>query len=139
MAQGRCNCGEVAFEVDGSLQGVIVCHCSICRRYTGANGIAVLLAPNAAFRWLRGEDQITTWHKPNGAWSAHFCSICGSALPGPNSETNFFIPAGSLVRGDDELRVTDHVFVDSRAPWDEIGDAGLKHPEAYGTGVAAPD
>jgi hypothetical protein len=40
MARGECNCGAVAFEADADLSGVFVCHCSICRRSTGNNGIA---------------------------------------------------------------------------------------------------
>ena len=30
--QGSCHCGKVAFEVEGEIQGVISCNCSICRR-----------------------------------------------------------------------------------------------------------
>ena len=40
MATGECNCGAVQFEIDAQLSGVFVCHCSICRRSTGSNGIA---------------------------------------------------------------------------------------------------
>lgn len=49
-AKGRCNCGAVAFEAAEPLSRVFVCHCSICRRYTGANGIAVVVVEGAAFR-----------------------------------------------------------------------------------------
>jgi len=59
MARGECNCGAVAFEIDAELKDVYVCHCSICRRFTGAAGIAVLLVDNSAFRWLRGADKAT--------------------------------------------------------------------------------
>ena len=65
MAHGHCNCGAVAFEIDADLRDVYVCHCSICRRYTGGNGIAVVVVPNGAFRWLKGEDCITAWKKPD--------------------------------------------------------------------------
>ncbi len=134
MAQGQCNCGAVAFEVSGDLHDVIVCHCSICRRYTGANGIAVLLVPNADFHWLHGEDQITTWDKPRAAWQAHFCRNCGSAVPGHNTDGTTYIPAGAIAQDGEELRVAHHVFVDSRAKWDVIGDDGRQHPDAYGSG-----
>lgn len=134
MAQGQCNCGAVAFETTGAMHDVFVCHCSICRRYTGANGIAVLLVQNADFHWLRGEDQITVWDKPDAAWQAHFCRSCGSAVPGHNTSGTTYIPAGSITLGGQDLRVTHHMFVDSRAPWDEIGDAGQQHPEGFGTG-----
>jgi hypothetical protein len=65
MASGECNCGAIAFETTGGLPGVIVCHCSICRRATGSNGIAVVVVDNHAFRWIRGEEHIATWKKPD--------------------------------------------------------------------------
>lgn len=30
--QGSCHCGEVAFEVDGEIDGALACNRSICRR-----------------------------------------------------------------------------------------------------------
>lgn len=132
MARGHCNCGAVAFEVDADLKDVYVCHCSICRRATGANGNAVVLVPNAALRWTRGEEHIATWRKPVGDWQCWFCRICGSPLPGDNDPARKFIPAGLLSEGGERLRVAHHIWVDSKAVWDEIGDAGKQHPEAFG-------
>jgi len=129
--KGECNCGAVAFEVDDRLSDVFVCHCSICRRFTGSQGIAVVIVDDAAFRWTRGEKHIRMWSKPDADWRCWFCEICGSALPGTNDHATTFVPAGLIVEGGDSLRVAHHVFVDSRAPWDEIGDSGQQHREAY--------
>ena len=131
MAKGECNCGAVAFEITSKLPGVIVCHCSICRRATGSNGIAVLVVANDVFRWLRGEDRISTWKKPGADWQTWFCEACGSPVPGENDATRMFIPAGLITEGGESLRVTHHIWVDSRAPWDEIGDAGKQCREAF--------
>ena len=132
MASGACNCGAVAFEVDAEVAEVFVCHCSICRRFTGGNGIAVVVVENRAFRWLRGEDQITSWCKPGADWQAHFCSTCGSPVPGPNDDERTYVPAGLIAEGGENLRVAHHIWVDSKAGWDEIGDAGKQHPQAFG-------
>ncbi len=131
MAQGECNCGAVSFEISTDLSDVFVCHCSICRRATGSNGIAVVVIDNSDFRWLRGEDQIGTWKKPDADWQVWFCRQCGSPLPGANDETRTFIPAGLLSDGDENLKVTHHIWVDSKAAWDEIGDSGHQHREAF--------
>jgi hypothetical protein len=131
MASGQCNCGAVQFEIDSSLSGVFVCHCSICRRYTGSNGIAVVLFPKDQFRWVRGQDVIATWRKPNGDWQAWFCSVCGSPVPGENDATRMFAPAGSISDGIDALKVIHHIWVGSKAAWDEIGDAGQQHIEGF--------
>ena len=131
MAKGQCNCGAVAFEIDAKLSDVFVCHCSICRRFTGSNGIAVVVIDNSAFRWLRGEDKITAWTKPGSDWHAWFCRVCGSPLPGPNDATRTFVPAGLISEGGENLRVAHHIWVGSKAAWVEIGDAGKQHREAF--------
>lgn len=108
-----------------------VCHCSICRRSTGSNGIAVVLVPNEAFRFVLGQEHVATWKKPDSEWQKWFCRICGAPVPGVNGPTNMFVPAASLTDGAEALRVAHHVWVNSKAPWDEIGDSGRQHPEGF--------
>jgi len=130
MARGECNCGGVTFEISKDLSDVYVCHCSICRRSTGSNGIAVVVVANELFRWTRGEELITTWKKPDADWQTWFCRVCGSPLPGVNDESRMFIPAGMISEGGDNLRVGHHLWVGSKAVWDEIGDSGQQHDES---------
>lgn len=130
-ARGHCNCGAVAFEIDTDISDVFVCHCSICRRYTGANGIAVVVVANAAFRWVRGEEHRTMWKKPDADWECWFCRVCGSATPGPNDPSRTFIPAGLISEGGENLKVTQHIFTGSKAVWEEIGDGGKRHNERF--------
>lgn len=127
--RGRCNCGAVAFEVGADLADVYVCHCSICRRYSGTNGAVVVVVRNEAFRWIRGEDNIAFWKKPDADWHGYFCKTCGSALPGPNDAARMFIPAGLIDVGGGALKVAHHIFVGSKAIWDEIGDGCAQHHE----------
>ena len=61
MATGECNCGAVQFEIDADLLGVFDCAAaSIYKSTTGSNGIAVVVIPNDKFRWVRGQELITT-------------------------------------------------------------------------------
>jgi len=131
MASGSCNCGAVTFQIDADLSDVFVCHCSICRRATGSNGIAVVVIDNHAFRWLSGEAEIATWRKPGADWQFWFCRTCGSPVPGINDEARMFVPAGAISQGGESLIVKHHIWTDSKAEWDEIGDAGEQHPEAF--------
>lgn len=131
MAQGECNCGAVQFEIDDPLADVFVCHCSICRRSTGSNGIAVVIVPNDRFRWIRGREYVATWRKPGADWETWFCSICGAPVPGQNDPATIFAPAGSITHGGEALRVAHHVWVGSKAVWDEIGDTGKQHLEGF--------
>lgn len=128
---GGCLCEAVRFEIDEPAAGIYVCHCSLCRRSTGANGIAVVIVPNERFRWLSGEDAIVAWTRPGTQWETFFCRTCGSKVPGRNDEARMFVPAGIL---DDAgaMKVIHHLFVGSKAPWDVIGDAGAQHDERIG-------
>jgi len=131
MATGSCNCERIAWSIDFDPADVYVCHCSICRRATGSNGIAVVLVANESLRWLRGKELITTWKKPNADWQTWFCRQCGSPVPGSNDDTRMFVPAGAITDGGNHLKVAHHIFVDSKAVWDEIGDAGKQHAGAF--------
>ncbi len=130
MLTGECNCGGVQYEADARPAGVYICHCSICRRHTGTNGNAVVVVGKDVFRWLRGEALIASWRKPGHDWQIWFCRECGSQLPGQDSDTMMFIPVGSLTSGAEGLEVIHHIWVDSKADWEVIGDAGRQHGEA---------
>ncbi len=131
MASGACNCGAISFKINTDLSDVFVCHCSICRRATGSNGIAVIVVENEVFEWTGGKDFITSWKKPDADWEMWFCKRCGSPVPGANDDRRMFIPAGLIGDGGEDLKVAHHIWVNSRAPWDEIGDGGRRHPEAF--------
>jgi len=133
VVAGECNCGAVSYEVDSDLSEVFVCHCSLCRKSTGSGGIAVALADRAAFRFLSGEDSIVKWTKPNHDWHTFFCKTCGSALPGENDSTQIYIPVGTLSSGHENLQTAHHLYTNSKASWEAIGDSGKQHPEGYGS------
>lgn len=130
MTSGSCNCGAVAFELSAKPWGVFVCHCSICRRSTGTNGNAVLIIGNDDFHWKTGVESVSTWRKPGHDWQTWFCRTCGSQVPGTNDAERMFVPAGAI-SGEEELRVIHHIWVDSKASWDEIGDTGAQHSAAF--------
>ena len=127
MLTGRCNCAAVCFEIDALVTDVYVCHCSICRRATGANGIPVLVVPNERLRFVRGREQVVSWRKADGDWERSFCRVCGSPLPHSNGPDTTYVPAGTLDEGAAALRVAHHLWVGSKATWDEIGDGGRQH------------
>jgi hypothetical protein len=130
MAIGTCSCGAVAFEIGTNPSGVCVCHRSICRRAAGSHGMAVVVVNNADFRWRRGEGRISACKKPGTDSQTGFCSTCGSPLPGINDESRMFVPAGLITDGGDHLTVIHHIRVDSKAPWNVIGEPGEQHANA---------
>jgi hypothetical protein len=91
--------------------------------------MAVVVVPNEHFRWSAGQDQIAAWTRPDSAWETWFCRICGSRVPGRNDDARMFVPAGLLGAEADRLTVLHHLFVNSKAGWDIIGDGGQQHAE----------
>ncbi len=131
-ARGSCNCGGVKFEIEKPVSDVYLCHCSICRKSTGGGGIAVAIVSNNNFSWIEGQDLIKTWLKPNHDWQTSFCVNCGSPLPGKNDEKTTYIPVSLLDSGYEKLQVKGHLFVDSKAPWEEIADSAKQHNNNFG-------
>lgn len=132
MIEGECNCGAVAFKIKSQITGVYICHCSICRKTTGGGGFAVVIVNSNKLSWAQGKDNINYWVKPGHEWHTSFCRICGSPLPGKNDNTNTYIPVGSLTSGHENLKVAHHIWVGSKASWEEIGDSGKQHAQGFG-------
>jgi hypothetical protein len=113
---GSCLCGARAYEIEGDIGGVWVCHCSLCRKATGANGNAILIVPKAQFRWTKGADHGDRFElRPT--YSVTRCKTCGTPLPAEEDETNVYVTAGTL---DSPLGAgfRTHLFCASRADWD---------------------
>jgi hypothetical protein len=113
---GSCLCGARAYEITGELDGVWVCHCSLCRKASGANGNWILIVPRARFRWLRGEDHGETFAlRPS--YTITRCKTCGTPLPAEVDDAHVYVTAGTL---DEPLGagVRTHLFCASRADWD---------------------
>lgn len=132
MVIGNCNCGAVEFEIADNPEDVYVCHCSICRRWTGANGVAVVIVPKTKFRWLKGETHISNWKKSDADWVSCFCSTCGSSLPVTNDEQSYAVPAGLIDLSSKDLRVAAHIWVGSKPGWDEISGTSAQYEAAFG-------
>jgi hypothetical protein len=116
--KGSCLCGEVSFEVDGEFESFFMCHCKRCRKDTGSAHSSNLFSTTATLTWLSGERSIKTYRLPSTRHVKSFCTLCGSALPNIQIETNLLtVPAGSL-----DTKILDkpiaHIMVASKADWD---------------------
>jgi hypothetical protein len=125
VIRGGCLCGGVRFEVEPPFRRANWCHCSRCRKHSGANGLAQARVAREQFRLLAGEELIRVYRPGEGKVKA-FCSVCGSSLFGndwPDGD-EISIRLGAF-DDDPQIRPQYHTFVASRAPWDELPDDGL--------------
>ncbi|MBW4450008.1 MAG: GFA family protein [Spirirestis rafaelensis WJT71-NPBG6] len=119
--KGSCACGGIEYELSDNLFAANHCHCSICRKIHGAAFATFAHAKAENFRWLRGEDLITSY-KSSEKNLRNFCRVCGSNVPSVFPKTNHVrIPMGTL---DDDagIKPSVHIFVADKAPWFEISD-----------------
>lgn len=70
---GSCHCGAVKFEVDTSLQPVMRCNCSLCRR----KGALMHRVEPEQFRLLQGQDTLSLYQFHTHTAKHYFCSQCG--------------------------------------------------------------
>ena len=130
---GGCLCGGVRYEVEGESFVSGFCHCSRCRRWTGAAASAMVGVMGEAFRMTAGDDLVRAFRwEDRKDWV--FCAQCGSSLftiaqwpPRPDSRVN--IRLGTLDDAGAEFAPQVHIFVGSKAPWHDITDDLLQFEE----------
>jgi hypothetical protein len=105
---GSCLCGSVRFAVTEPFTSASHCHCSRCRKESGAFGLTNARVPRSAVRVLAGKELIRVWAPPDG------------------DETT--VRLGAL-DADPGIRPQYHSYVGSRAPWEELPDDGLPRHE----------
>ena len=127
MIRGSCLCGGVAFEIDGKLTPIQLCHATRCRKVTGSAFAPELAAKKSAFRWLRGQELISTYEAPilhePPAYRSSFCRVCGSPMPELLEGTDFVVILAGVLDDTADARPFRHVFVSQNPPWHAIADA----------------
>jgi hypothetical protein len=130
--RGSCLCGGVRFEVTQPFRRAGYCHCSRCRKHSGAGALVQGRVRQDGFRLLAGEELLGVYRPDDDARAAAkvFCTVCGSSLFGgewPEGD-EVSIRFGSL-DDDPGLLPQDRAFTDSKAAWDELPEDGLpRHP-----------
>ncbi len=74
---GGCFCGEIRFEFEAGDIPVANCHCSMCRRTSGAPYVTWLVVPEGQFSFLNGEPAVL---RSSDEGTRYFCKQCGTPL-----------------------------------------------------------
>lgn len=109
MKTGRCLCGGVAFRADGVKTDHAVCHCSMCRRWTGSP----LLAAHVESVTFEGEAHIGLYTSSDWA-ERGFCKLCGTSLfyrMREGGETHVSVGAFD---DQSEFNLVSEIFVDAK-------------------------
>jgi hypothetical protein len=125
MIRGSCVCGAVRFEAD-KVRALTHCHCTNCRKLTGAAFATYAHVDADKFRFLSGEDMVVEYESSPGSFRKR-CKVCGCLVPGKASYLPTVSIAAGLLDDDPQVRPMLHVFASSRAPWWEIHDDLPQH------------
>jgi hypothetical protein len=116
---GGCFCGQVRYQIDAPLGPARSCHCSRCRKAFSGSGSAYAEISPGSFSWTRGKDNLTSYESTPG-WGLCFCRTCGTTLCGTHEGQVHGVTLGGI-DGDPGIRLRMHIFVGSKASWDDIG------------------
>ena len=139
MPKGSCLCGDITWEFDGPPSHLVNCHCSMCRKASGAGFVTYAVTAAASFRFTTGEDKIAHYQSSAGFNRGH-CPRCGSVTPDISGDLAV-LPAGS-VEGDIDHELDCHMFVANKAPWIEITDTAPQfdaYPPEFGMEAVASE
>lgn len=71
--KGSCHCGQVAFEVEGEINGAMACNCSICSR----KGSLMWFVPREQLHLLTPDSAASTYTFNKHVIKHRFCPTCG--------------------------------------------------------------
>jgi hypothetical protein len=134
--RGSCLCGGVRYEVTAPFLRANFCHCSRCRKHTGAAASTQGRVPREAFRLVSGADLIRAFAPGQGMVKA-FCAACGSSLFGGTwpDGPEVSIRLGTL-DDDPGIRPQFHNYVADAPAWLPVPGDGLpRYDEAKSGGA----
>lgn len=125
---GGCLCNSLRFRVDAEPLWVAHCHCTSCRRNTGAAFATFVGVSDEAFAYETGSPR--RYESSTGVWRS-FCADCGTPV---TYEADRFpgevhINIGTLDAPQDFVP-TGHVWVEEQLPWLHIVDGLPRHPRS---------
>ena len=122
---GGCLCGDIRYESELGPVETGYCHCSICRRSTGAPALAFASFPAHCFAYIKGEPAV---FQSSPAGQREFCSKCGTQICYRESGQAKTVDVNSGTLDDPELAAPQfHIYTDDRISWFDLADQLPRH------------
>ena len=119
--RGGCLCGAVRYTLHDPAEGVVACHCSQCRRWSGH----VWAAAETADLTIRGE---VKWFRSSEEAERGFCPECGSSLFWRRRDRGGIEVAPGAVDAPTGLRLQGHIFTADKGEYYDIADGLPQDP-----------
>ena len=118
--EGGCLCGALRYRIDGPIDHVVHCHCTMCRGWSGAVAVTWFSVPPARFNLVKGE---LAAYRSSDHGERLFCAACASQIAFRTSQRpeEIDITVGSLDHPE-RYPANRHVFAANRLPWLHLDD-----------------
>ena len=112
---GRCLCGNIEFALNGKPVWIGYCHCSSCRRATGAAAVTHVGVNDSDLSFVKGTRKI---YESSPGVRRGFCSDCGSPVSYDSDRYNSYTQIYIGIFDKPELLIPQaHVHCDERIAW----------------------
>src|SRR5689334_20367758 len=117
---GACHCGAIAYEAEVDPDTFGLCHCTDCQTLSGSAYRAVVLAPAATFKLLRGAPARYIKTGESGAKRAQaFCPNCGTPIysAAPENTPSYWLRMGAIRQRAELGAPKRQIWCRSALPW----------------------
>ena len=117
---GGCLCGTIRYRFEGDPLWRCHCHCSMCRRLTGAGFATWVGFPAGAFSWIEGQP---SFYRSSSEVEIGFCGNCGGTMTfhrvhEASAALGSLDNPEKVPAGPDDV----HVWTEDQIPWLKIDD-----------------
>ena len=128
MISGSCLCGQVTYEISGSVGDIVHCHCKTCRKAHGAAFSSVAAVPDSKFT-LSGQEKLSSYESSQGK-RRYFCSNCGTQIYAKRTDAGHIILRLGSLDDDPDSGEKNHIWVLQKASWYSI-DSSLPQCQEF--------
>jgi len=114
--RGSCLCGAITYEAEAPNLLIGHCSCRTCRKAHAAPFAATARVPRDKFRWLSGEDRLSSFESSPGK-NRLFCSVCGSHLIAERPAEPHVILRVATLDEDPGTKPAVHIWRSHEVPW----------------------
>lgn len=120
---GRCQCGDVTFEIDAEPMMAGQCHCRDCQRSSGTGHVNIVGFPRTAVRVTGTTATFQSLADSGATVTRSFCPRCGSRLFGATTSMPDMLTVNAGVLDDmSAYRAQMTVYAKRRPAWDPVAE-----------------
>ena len=127
-ASGGCLCGAVRYEITGTMQKVVYCHCEQCRKTSG-HFVAATAVDLDKLQLVEATG--LTWYQSSDIADRGFCNQCGSSIFWRPAHGKCMAVMAGAIDAPTGLRSHEHIHTADASDYYEICDGLPQFPHEH--------